>query len=204
MREPAGTAQAELVVRRSRFVARGEPASTREAAEHAIRQCRAAHPDASHVVYAYLIGPPESESAGVSDAGEPHGTAGRPVMDVLRGSDIRDVVVTVTRYFGGTKLGTGGLVRAYSEAARLVLDRLPVRSRVVRRAATAEVPYELLETVRRCVARAGGSILHERFGTLVSMEFEIPLAAEPRIDAELRDLSRGLVRLDPAASPRAE
>ena len=205
MREPAGFAEAELVVSRSRFVSRAEPAPTREAAEAAVRQVRLAHPHASHVVFAYLVGPPESETAGMSDAGEPRGTAGRPVMDILRGSGVRDVVLTVARYFGGTKLGTGGLVRAYGGAARMVLARLPVRVGVPRCVATAEVPYELLDAVRRCVARSGGSVLHERFATAVAMDVEVPIATEPHLAAELLDVSRGRVQLTrPVAQPGAD
>ncbi|MFW5880313.1 MAG: IMPACT family protein [Spirochaetota bacterium] len=193
--EPTSTATSETVVRRSRFIATATPTAGVSDAEAAIAAARESHPAASHVVYAFLVGEPQSEHAGMSDAGEPKGTAGRPVMDVLRGSGVWNVTITVVRYFGGTKLGTGGLVRAYGDAARRVLEVLPVRERVARTRATCSVPYELHERVRRIVEEAGGTVTAERYDTTVDMTIELPTARYEEAEVRVTDVSRGEVKL---------
>ena len=115
----------ELFVKRSRFIAKAEKVSSPEEVKPLVRRRREEHPGCSHVVWAFVTGPPKSRTMGLSDDGEPKGTAGRPVLEVLKGSGITDTLVTVVRFFGGTKLGTGGLVRAYSDAARGVLENIP-------------------------------------------------------------------------------
>src|SRR5918912_1103095 len=102
-------------------------------AERARAEIRVEMPDAAHHVYAYIVGHGATTNLGMSDDGEPSGTAGRPVMAVLRGSGLGDVALVVTRYFGGTLLGTGGLVHAYGDAARAVLAALPREEKVARR-----------------------------------------------------------------------
>src|SRR5690348_4882092 len=114
-RIPAATTRIEHEVSRSRFIATLGNAATVEAARGFIAEIRAEMPDASHHVYAFKVGYGSSVTEGLSDDGEPTGTAGPPVLAVLRGADIGDAALVVTRYFGGTKLGTGGLVRAYSD-----------------------------------------------------------------------------------------
>ena len=195
LREPVARHTVETIVRRSRFIATATPSTTAQAAEDEILRVRAAHPDANHVVYAFLVGDPNSEQAGQSDAGEPSGTAGRPVMDILRGSGIRDVVLTVVRYFGGTKLGTGGLVHAYGDAARGVLAGLPTRERIIRIPCEVVVPYDLIERIRQFVDEARGEIREEEFGTSVRFRFEIPAAARDELAERVRDLSNGSVEL---------
>ncbi len=130
--EPTGCVRVEAVVRRSRFIGYGVPAATTNAAEEELRRKKTEYSDASHVVHAYLVGGPAREIGSLSDAGEPKGTAGRPVMEILRGSAVRNVVIVVVRYFGGVKLGTGGLVHAYGDTARAVLLELPTRPIVIR------------------------------------------------------------------------
>ena len=195
-REPAGAATIELVVRRSRFIASGVRVTTREEAEAEIGRVRASHPDASHVVYAFLIGDRHSELAGVTDAGEPRGTAGRPVIEVLRGSGVRDVLITVVRYYGGTRLGTGGLVHAYGDAAREVIERLPTRDRIRREVAQCVVPYELHERVVQEMEAAGAEVLSEEFATAVTITVAVPEAEAAGLAAALRDASRGAIVLE--------
>ena len=195
-REPTETARAEIVVKRSRFVAAATAVTSIDAAETELRRVRDEHPDANHVVYAYLVGDERSEQAGLSDAGEPKGTAGRPVMEILRGSGVRDVLLTVVRYFGGTKLGTGGLVHAYGDAARAVLERLPTRRRIDRLTARCSVTYDLLERTRQLIDAAGGTIAEERFGTSVALVWEMPSAHLCGLREQMRDLSRGAVEIE--------
>src|SRR3954447_8809272 len=122
---PAGPARTQNRASNSRLIASAPPSATVEAARAFIVGVRAEMPDASHHVYAYIIGHGSTTTMSMTDDGEPPGTAGRPVMAVLRGSGLGDLVIVVTRYFGGTLLGTGGLVRAYGDAAKAVLAILP-------------------------------------------------------------------------------
>ena len=128
---PANRTRVEEVILRSRFITTAAPAGTSEAARAFIASIRAEFPDATHHCYAFVAGPPGSTAQiGMSDDGEPGGTAGRPMLAVLLGSGIGDIAVVVTRYYGGTKLGTGGLVRAYSGGVKAVLDALPVCEKI--------------------------------------------------------------------------
>lgn len=195
-REPTGIAHAEIVVKRSRFIAAASPVGSVETAEAELQRVRDEHSDASHVVYAYLVGDERSEQAGLSDAGEPKGTAGRPVMEILRGSGVRDVLLTVVRYFGGTKLGTGGLVHAYGDAARAVLERLPTRERIDRLTARCSVTYDLFERTRQLIDAAGGTITDEQYGTFVALVWEMPSEALESLQEQMRDLSRGSVEIE--------
>jgi uncharacterized YigZ family protein len=120
--------KAEITVKRSRFLAEIFPVATPEEARSKIKAQKSAHKGSSHVVHAFITGP-QGEIRGMSDNGEPPGTAARPVMDRLVGRRLTNILLTVTRWFGGTKLGTGGLVKAYGAAADLVLAALPEQNR---------------------------------------------------------------------------
>ena len=151
-RVPAEWTRVEIKVSNSRFIATAERVDPPKAAQAFIRTIRDEMPDASHHVYAFRIGHGSSISEGMSDDGEPSGTSGPPAMAVVRGSGLGDVVVVITRYFGGTKLGTGGLVSAYGAAAKAVLAELPTEIRIDRTACRLDVPYALLESSRRALA----------------------------------------------------
>ncbi|HOX84469.1 MAG TPA: YigZ family protein [bacterium] len=114
---------AEQKIKGSRFIARAVPLATREAAEAEIELVRAQNADATHNCYAYRIGMAEKEVTRCSDDGEPSGTAGKPILQAIIARDLTQVLIVVTRYFGGTKLGTGGLIRAYSGVAFAALDQ---------------------------------------------------------------------------------
>jgi uncharacterized YigZ family protein len=143
----------EEVIRKSRFITVLAHAPTAEAAQAVLENLKDEFPDATHHCWAYVAGPPgESASIGMSDDGEPHGTAGRPMLTVLLHSGVGEIVAVCTRYYGGTKLGTGGLSRAYSGGVRLALDTLPTQERVERTALRVEVAYEALDSLRYRVA----------------------------------------------------
>lgn len=191
MREPVGTATAELIVRKSRFIGYGMPVADTAAVSVALGDIRKKHPDSSHVVHAALVGAPHAEIASLSDAGEPRGTAGRPVMDILKGSGVRNVLIAVVRYFGGTKLGTGGLVRAYGDTAREVLAELRTRELLIRDRLGIRLSYAIHEPVRRLLAERGVEISEERFGTDVTLEVNIARNQLEDIKAAIRDLTGG-------------
>ncbi len=196
---PAGPARIELRVSNSRFVADAGPTATVEAARAFLAAVRAAEPAASHHVYAYRIGHGATTTEGQSDAGEPSGTAGRPVLAVLRGSGLGDVTVVVTRYFGGTLLGTGGLVRAYGDAAKAVLAALPRTAKIAWATYRITVPYAAYEAVRRLVAAHGGTTADETFAAAVTVVVRLAAADSPAFLAALTDATAGSAVVAPGA-----
>jgi uncharacterized YigZ family protein len=179
------------VVVNSRFIATAAPACSVEEARAFIARIRAEFADASHNVPAFRVGHGSAVIAHCSDDGEPAGTAGRPVLAVLEGSGLGDVAVVVTRYFGGTKLGTGGLVRAYGDAARAVLEVLPRAERVPVHIVMLTSPYSLYERVRLAISAHGGEIVDEAFAADVMLTARFPVERLPAFQAALRELSAG-------------
>lgn len=168
---------------------------SREEAEAYIGRIREEYPDSNHVVYAFIVGPPKSMSMGMSDAGEPKGTAGKPVLEVLKGSGLTNIALTVVRYFGGTKLGTGGLVRAYSRSAKETLEKVPIERYEVRVPFSCTITYDLYDPAKRMIETLKGRILEEDFATSVRISGEIPQKAVRQLEQQIRDLSKGAVRL---------
>lgn len=193
---PAGTARVELLVANSRFIATAGPAPTVEAARSLVAASRAAMPDASHHCFAYLVGYGASVTAGMSDDGEPSGTAGRPMLAVLRGADLGDVAVVVTRYFGGTLLGTGGLVRAYGDAVRAVLEQLPRGEHVELRPLVARVGYGVYAAARRALEGAGATIVDEQFAAEVELHAQVPADAYAAAVTALGEATAGQVAIE--------
>ncbi|HEY63738.1 MAG TPA: YigZ family protein [Caldilineae bacterium] len=189
---PAGRARVEEVIRRSRFITTADYAPTVEAARRFIQEIRAEFADASHNCWAYLVGPPGSTAhVGMSDDGEPSGTAGRPMLAVLQGSGIGDIVVVVTRYFGGTKLGTGGLVRAYAGGVKAILEALPLTEKVERTTVQVRIPYALFEPVQHILPDYEAEITNQRFAEAVTLEVRLPTENIERFTAHVREMSRG-------------
>lgn len=192
-RIPAEFHRIETEVARSRFIASVAPVGTVEEARNFIAQIRAEMPDASHHVYAFRAGYGASITEGMSDDGEPTGTAGPPVLSVLRGSDIGDIALVVTRYFGGTKLGTGGLVRAYSEAAHVALNSLKIEEKIEKRLLGIEIPYNLFNPVKSLVEAHNGTIEEETFAGDVTILAVFPVRDIPEFSERLLDISAGQV-----------
>lgn len=190
-RELVKTVTAELVVKRSRFLGRLEPVFDRPAVERALDNRRAMHPDAGHVVYAFLLGPTRSEDAGVSDAGEPRGTAGRPIMDILRGNSVRNCLLTVVRYFGGTKLGTGGLVKAYGDTARALIGAAQTRPLLERCLVEIRIAYRFLDALMPRIAARGGRVVEQVFGEEVVLTMEIPVIQAEELVAAVTEGTSG-------------
>lgn len=174
---PAARARAELVIERSRFIATVAHAATPEAAHGVIAELREAFRDATHNCWAFVAGPPGSAARiGMSDDGEPHGTAGRPMLTVLMHSGVGEVVAVVTRYYGGTKLGTGGLVRAYSAAVQEALARLERTERVETVDVRIAIAYSAFTPVRNLLGAHEGVVLEEQFGEDVVLNVRLPAA----------------------------
>ena len=197
---PARQARTEIRVINSRFIATAAPAFTVEEARDFIDHINQEFEDATHNVPAYVIGHGASTIAHCSDDGEPSGTAGPPALAVLQGSDLGDVVVVVTRYFGGTKLGTGGLVRAYSEAVREVLSTMPRAMKVPTHTLRVVMPYSLFEPIQRLVKANQGHIVDKAFAGEVTLSVQLPQHRLTEFQSQLQELSRGQVEADIIAS----
>jgi len=200
---PAAEARVEVQVLNSRFIATAAPVFSVDEAKAFVARIRAEFPDATHNVPAFLVGHGASVIAHAGDDGEPSGTAGRPALAVLQGSGLGDVAVVVTRYFGGTKLGTGGLVRAYGDAVRAILEVLPRARKVQTHTLLVATPYPLFERVRLAVDAHGGQILDEEFAAEVTLTARFPMEQVPEFQAALQELSGNTVEATIVASDEA-
>jgi uncharacterized YigZ family protein len=178
-------------VSNSRFIATIAPVFSVADARAFIDRIKREFSDATHNVPAYVIGHGATVTAHANDDGEPSGTAGRPALAVLRGSGLGDAAVVVTRYFGGTKLGTGGLVRAYSDAVRQVLAATPRAMKLPTYTAVIEMPYSAYERVRQLVPAHRGQVVDEEFAGEVTLTVQLPVDRFAAFQAALGELSRG-------------
>lgn len=177
----------ELLIKKSRFIGCVQPVADRAAALAVVARLRAEHPDAAHVCWALLAG---GQSA-ANDDGEPGGTAGRPMLEVLRHQDLEGVLATVVRYFGGVKLGAGGLVRAYTDCvaqALLGAPKVPLERHV---ALSCAVPYALEGLLRRELQQAGAQLGEVRHGDRVELDFTLPERAAQALRARLNEAGQG-------------
>jgi uncharacterized YigZ family protein len=189
---PAGTHRVEDEVRRSRFVTSAARAATAEAAHAFVEAVRRELPDATHHCWAFVAGPPGSTAhIGMSDAGEPKGTAGRPMLAVLLHSEVGEVVVVCSRWFGGTKLGTGGLARAYARAVNHVLASLPTTELVTRVRLTVTVGYADVDGLRLLAERHDAVVEDEAYGASVEYRVAVPAAETEPFRAALGELTKG-------------
>lgn len=194
---PARETRAETVVVNSRFVCTIAEARNVDEAMAFIRRVKAGYPDASSHAYAFRAGFGASVTDGCNDGGEPGGTAGKPMLAVLQGSGLGDVAAVVSRWFGGTKLGTGGLVRAFSGALKAALEVLPRGERVERKSFLVEIPYPLYERLKLLVAAHHGAIAGEEFGVSVLLTLVFAVDDVAAFQLALRELSAGGVELLP-------
>lgn len=152
--------------------------------------------DASHNVPVYVIGGGNTVTEYFSDDGEPSGTSGRPALAVLRGSGLGDVALVITRYFGGTLLGTGGLVKAYTEAAQLVVNAVGRGKRVPVHVVMAAIPYNLLERIRLLAPHHHGQILGEDFAGDITLTMQFPVDEFDAFQRDVRELSAGRIQAE--------
>ena len=189
---PATRHRVEEEILRSRFITTAAYAPTVEEARAFVDEMRVEFADASHNCWAYVVGLPGSSAQnGMSDDGEPHGTAGRPMLTVLLHSGLGDIVVVVTRYFGGTLLGKGGLVRAYSGGVQLALESLPTAEKVEKTRLTVLFDYSAITAIQRMLPDYETELLSENYGVDVSYELQMPVEQVERFRADLADLTNG-------------
>jgi uncharacterized YigZ family protein len=193
---PAGEHRTEIRVINSRFIATIAPVFSVDEARAFIQQVKEEFADASHNVPAYIVGHGASVIAHCNDDGEPSGTAGRPALAVLQGSGLGDAAVVITRYFGGTKLGTGGLVRAYGDAVRSVLAELPKAEKVATDVALLAVPYNLYEQVTLLVEAQRGLTLDTTFAADVTLTLQFRRGDLAPFNNALSELSHGALEAE--------
>ncbi|MFL0811317.1 MAG: IMPACT family protein [Agarilytica sp.] len=180
---PAVRAVIELEINKSRFVAYADRAVNRSQALAHLHDVRKLHPAATHHCWAYLIGHPRSPvNVAFSDAGEPNGSAGKPILNVLNHNNIGDVMITVARYFGGVKLGAGGLIRSYSRATYLALQALETQTFMDLKTLTIAGSFELEQAVRHWFLTREGGVINVDY----KQEVEISLEIRERDIRELR------------------
>ena len=196
-RIPAATHRIEEEIKRSRFITTVGPAPTVEAARAFIADISHEFSDASHNCWAYLIGPPGSTGQiGLSDAGEPHGSAGRPMLTVLQHAGIGDIVAVVTRYFGGTLLGVGGLVRAYSGGVQLALATLPTIERVERVNLTVVLDYGAVNPILRLLPDYEPELHKQDYAADVTFNLRMPVENVESLVARLTEETNGQVIIE--------
>ena len=183
----AAAVHSELLIKKSRFLGCVQPVADRASAQAIVAQLRAAHPGAAHVCWALLAG---GQSAAVDD-GEPSGTAGRPMLEVLRPQDFDGVLASVVRYYGGIQLGAGGLLRAYTDSiAQALRDarKIPI---VKQRELSCELPYALEGLLRREIEAVGANLTGIAHGEQVSCVFRLRVSDAPALIARLNEAGQG-------------
>ena len=191
---PAAERRIETSVLNSRFIAVVAPVFSVEAARQFITSIKNEYPDATHHVPAYIIGFGSSVISHCSDDGEPSGTAGRPALAVLSGSGFGDIAVVVTRYFGGTKLGTGGLVRAYSDAVRQVLAGLPRAEKVSTHSVLVAASYAWYDRLQTLILNHSGAVLKQDLAAGITLTIRLPVENFAAFQRTLTDASHGSIQ----------
>ena len=186
----------EQEVLKSRFIATLAPVFSIDEARAFMARMKKEFSDASHNVPVYVIGGGNTVTEYFSDDGEPSGTSGKPALAVLRGSGLGDVVLVITRYFGGTLLGTGGLVKAYTEAAQSVVNAVERGRRVPVHVVMMAIPYNLLERVRLLVSKDRGKILGEDYAGDITLTMQFPVENFDTFQADMRELSAGKIQAE--------
>ena len=192
---PTGRAEAEIEVRRSRFIAIAIPVHTMEEVKEAVLSVRKEHPGAAHVVHAAVIG-----NAGTmyssSDDREPKNTAGRPALEVLKGSGITYIAVAIVRYFGGTLLGTGGLVKAYGDSVKEVLKAVRTEPLIEKASFRMILPYNAYTLIKRIMDANEATVSSETFDIDIAIEGTLPSSLYDSFMADAMDAGQGRILIE--------
>lgn len=187
-------AEAEITVKKSRFIAIAIPASNLEEVKKAVESVRKEHPEANHVVHAAVVG-----NAGTiyssSDDKEPKNTAGRPALEVLKGRHITNIAVCIVRYFGGTLLGTGGLVKAYGDSCKAVLEKVRTERLAEKLDLSLIMDYTHLTQAKRIFQELEAVIIEEEYGTAVKLKIRLIKDRQEEIKQKLMDLGQGRITI---------
>lgn len=181
----------ETKVKGSRFIGETFLVSSVDQAQAKLKEVRQREHAATHHCYAYITGLPTDLSFKYSDDGEPNGTAGKPIYDQIAGRELTDTLVVVTRYFGGTKLGTGGLTRAYSGAAQLALEKSGIRTHFISSIFETVIEFPYYDQWQRLLDKLGARVLESQFEDQVRMKIEIRQTLAEKLVAQFIELTSG-------------
>lgn len=195
MKIPTARTEAEIEIKKSRFIAIAIPANSLEDVKKAVQQVRSEHPDATHVVHAAVIGKAGTIYSS-SDDKEPKNTAGRPALEVVKGSGITDIAVCIVRYFGGTLLGTGGLVKAYGDSAKEVLKIVPTEELIEKSEYRMILPYNAYTLIKRLLESVEATIDEEKFDTMIEISGKLPSSNTSKMKEGTDDIGQGRIALD--------
>ncbi|MCF8109293.1 MAG: YigZ family protein [Desulfohalobiaceae bacterium] len=187
----------KATITRSRFIATLGHAPTQDRARAFLEAIKAEFPDATHNCWAFAAGPPgDTANIGCSDDGEPHNTAGRPMLQTLLHSEVGEIVAVVTRYFGGTKLGTGGLVRAYAHMVKQSLESLPVVEKIEKTRIRVVIDYAAIDPLKLLLPGHEAVIITERYAADVAFVLELPVEHKRRMISSLQEATQGALLLE--------
>ncbi len=193
---PSHTQQFELVIKRSRFITTIAHVENRRQAKQSIEHIKTQYHDANHNCWAFISGMPKDlNGIDQSDDGEPKGTAGKPILNVLQHSGLGHILVVVTRYFGGIKLGAGGLVRAYSQSTSEALKQLKTQEQLIRTFLSIRLPYSLLGKTEHWLNNQGIEQVSKVFDSQVELEIAVPLKLYKQLPALLNVIGNGEIKL---------
>ena len=204
---PAQQHRVEQVIDRSRFICTVTRVQSSEEAQAFIKAMNAEFPDATHNCWAYVVGAPGStDRVGMSDDGEPHGTAGRPMLTVLLHSGVGEIAAVVTRYYGGTKLGTGGLVKAYGGAVQQAMAAMPRAERVDSVDLTVHVGYGAIGALQQLWPEFDAELLEQRFEVDAEFSVRVPRVRMAALERAIQNATRGtaVVSLFDAPAPNTQ
>ena len=194
---PASTVSCTQEIKRSKFITTISRASDSERAKEFIKEVSSKHPDASHNCYAFIAGDPRgSGEVGMGDDGEVPGTAGKPMLNVLQHKEIGEIVAVVTRYFGGVKLGPGGLVRAYTSSLQMGLDQLVLKRQVDVKTVELVFDFQYENSVRNILKKAGIEPGDAKYSDSVIFNIELPVDLYDKVLEDIGNQTRGKVKLN--------
>jgi uncharacterized YigZ family protein len=191
----------EFTIKGSRFIGVGEPWDDPGSVKRRVEEIRQLYRGCTHVAHAMIVGTARAQTEGAGDDGEPHGTAGHPMLAILRGHSVSNVLIAGVRFFGGTKLGRGGLVRAYADTARAVLEKATLTPLERRVHITLDVPYTYFDAAKQLLDAEGADILEEQFGVTVQVQASVSPERYDALLRELRDVSNGSVTVEERSDP---
>ncbi|ATM98581.1 MULTISPECIES: IMPACT family protein [Proteus] len=195
---PAETVEFSEEIKKSRFITFIAHTEGIDAAKAYIQSIKEQFPDARHHCWAFVAGrPDDSQQLGFSDDGEPTGTAGKPILAPLLGSGMGEITAVVVRYFGGIKLGTGGLVRAYGSGVQQALKLLPTKTKVPQLRFSVACEYSLVSLLEQVVEQYHGQVLSSEYTDKVTFILSLPAVHSGEVEVKLRDISRGSMQLIP-------
>ena len=195
---PAGPVEVEYTVKRSLFICRIQHTADRNAADSFISKIRTQYSDANHNCWAFIAGAPsDSVNWAMNDDGEPKGCAGKPMFNVLQHSNIGEICAVVTRYFGGIKLGTGGMARAYSAAVKMGLEELETTEKKFYQHISFDVPYELLKDVEHLISQFETVGIERQFDTSIRITADFLEGTVDSFEEKLQHITAGRVHLNP-------